>query len=139
MNRRETSLAAAKAAAKAQRARLSQRLDATMARVAPARLRWDAQQEAERRIQQGARMAIDKVKTHPFAAGAGALAALAWLFREQLLEHGPPALRSLYDKAWAHPAFSQQQANAGNDDFETDTQDASPAPADAAEHSGERE
>lgn len=115
MSRREISLAAAQAAAKAQRVRLAQRLDATMARIAPARLRWDAQQEVERRIQQGARVAVDQVKSHPLAAGTGLLVALAWMFRDQLLEHGPPALRSAYDRISTHPAFSAQQAESSEE------------------------
>lgn len=126
MTRRTTSLAAAKAAAEIQRARLSQRLDATLARVTPARLRWDAQQEAERRIQQGARLAVDQVKAHPLAAGAGALAALAWLFREPLLEHGPPALRSLYDRLITHPAFTGEKADMRDDGEEPEAEAVAP-------------
>jgi hypothetical protein len=139
MSRREISLAAAQAAAKAQRVRLAQRLDATMARLAPARLRWDAQQEVERRIQQGARVAVDQVKSHPLAAGAGLLVALAWMFRDQLLEHGPPALRSAYDRILSHPAFSAQQAESG-EEFDTPTEQNLPqASAPPAEASDERE
>lgn len=126
MNRRTTSLAAAKAAAEIQRARLSRRLDATLARVTPARLRWDARQEAERRIQQGAQLAVDQVKAHPLAAGAGALAALAWLFREPLLEHGPPALRSLYNRLIADPAFTTGQANMRDDREEPEAEPVAP-------------
>ena len=107
MSRRDTSLTEANAAAVAQRQRLRARLDATLPRLKPARLKFDAEQKVEQVISDSAQKAVGQVKAHPVATGFGIAAIIAWIFREPLLQHGPTKLRTAYDWLTSHLAFSE--------------------------------
>jgi hypothetical protein len=127
MSRRADTLEAAKHAAVAQRERLRLRLAATRERLTPARLKFDAQQEAERRVTQGASLAVGQVKAHPVFSGVGVAALIAWTFREPLLRHGPAQLRLAWDRLTSHLAFSDDALADGSDPPQ-DEEEPPPAP-----------
>ena len=89
MKRHDLRLESAKQASDNQRVRLQQRLSATRVRLLPSRLKFDATQAIEQRISNVAHVGVDQVKAHPVLAGVGFAAALGWLFRGPLIEHGP--------------------------------------------------
>ena len=127
MSRRDTSLTEANAAAVAQRQRLRARLDATLPRLKPARLKFDAEQKVEQIISDGAQKAVGQVKAHPVATGFGIAAIIAWAFREPLLQHGPTKLRTAYDWLTSHLPFSDEAlADQQEPDTEEDDDDYPP-------------
>ncbi len=97
-------------AARDQRARLRARLGATRSRIAPARLKEDARITAEAAITDAARGVSDSVKRHPVAAGLAVAGAIAWAFRDPLLEHGPAWLKNAYGRLAGHLPFSESAA-----------------------------
>ncbi len=135
MSKLDAHFFAAQRRARESRALLRARAAATKERLRPTRLLDDTIDEAGRKARAGAEAAAKEVSDHPVRSALIGAAALAWVFRRPLLEHGPDALRRGYRRLAGHGEDAQGEPGPVQDDESDDLQQALPdddaeAPAD---------